>query len=100
MTGAPIKPTRVPWTRHGPSSEEALKRVRPGHHRVVDHIPAEFNSYSVIIEPDFRELTDSGMRAAGSADLYMLEAGTYHRSNYGRELPVPSETTPAPQNHR
>lgn len=91
MTGAPIKPIRVPWTRHGPSSEEALKRVRPGHHCVVEHIPADFNNYFVTIELDFRELTDSGMWAAGSADLYMLKAGTYHRSNYGRELPTPDD---------
>ncbi|KXH30734.1 LysM domain-containing protein [Colletotrichum nymphaeae SA-01] len=82
MTGAPIKPIRVPWTRHGPSSEEALKRVRPGHHCVVEHIPADFNNYFVTIELDFRELTDSGMWAAGSADLYMLKAGTYHRNEY------------------
>ncbi|KXH39945.1 hypothetical protein CSIM01_10776 [Colletotrichum simmondsii] len=91
--GSPNKPRRVRWTRYGSSFEEALQRMHTSHHRVVEHLPADFNNYFVTIEPDFRALTDSGMRTASSADQYNLKAGTYHRSNYGRELPAPAETT-------
>ncbi|KAK1703500.1 LOW QUALITY PROTEIN: pectate lyase superfamily protein-domain-containing protein [Colletotrichum lupini] len=68
--GNPNEPTRVPHSRYGPSFEEALRRMRAGHYRVVEYIPAEFNDSSVTAEPTFRDMTDLRMRSAGSGDLH------------------------------
>ncbi|KXH55456.1 LysM domain-containing protein [Colletotrichum salicis] len=65
----PNEPTRVPRSRYGPSFEEALEHMRAGHYRVVEHIPAEFNDSFVTTEPAYRDMTDSGIRAVGLADL-------------------------------
>ncbi|KAK1638756.1 pectate lyase superfamily protein-domain-containing protein [Colletotrichum phormii] len=65
----PNEPTRVPRSRYGPSFKGALKRMRAGHYRVVENIPAEFNDSFVTTEPAFGDMADSGMRAAGSANL-------------------------------
>ncbi|KAK1979523.1 pectate lyase superfamily protein-domain-containing protein [Colletotrichum cereale] len=65
----PNEPTRVPRSRYGLSFEEALKRMRAGHSRLVEYIPAEFNESFVTTEPALGGMTTPGMRAASSADL-------------------------------
>ncbi|KZL70356.1 exo-beta-D-glucanase, partial [Colletotrichum tofieldiae] len=65
----PNEPTRLPRSRYGPSFEEALRRMRAGHSRGVENIPAEFNESFLTTETGLGGMATCGTRTASPADL-------------------------------